>query len=125
MSRVEKVNVQLLPSGRSIQVSAGTTVLQAIRRAGVSLPVRCDGRAACLMCKVQVQVQPGEQGSGDGLSAPNAAEQRKLGSQLHEGIRLGCQARVDASTTIIVPEDRLKVAIRRQLEQQNDDLSDW
>lgn len=123
MSRADKVNVELLPSGRSVQVSAGTTVLQAIRRAGVSLPVRCDGRAACLMCKVQVQ--PKEQGTGDGLSAPNAAEQRKLGSQLQEGIRLGCQARIEASTTIVVPEDRLKAAIRRQLEQQNDDLSDW
>ncbi|WP_411347345.1 2Fe-2S iron-sulfur cluster-binding protein [Paenibacillus sp. WLX2291] len=123
MNKISKINVQLLPSGRSIQVSAGTTVLQAIRRAGVSLPVRCDGRAACLMCKVHIQ--PGEQGTGDGLCAPNAAEQRKLGSQLQEGIRLGCQARIEAPAVITVPEDRLKAAIRRQLEQQDDDLSDW
>lgn len=115
--------VVLLPSGKTVHVSAGTTVLQAVRRAGVSLTVRCDGKAACLMCKVHAGIPEGC--SENGLSDPNPAEQRKLGALLDNGMRLGCQAKIQGSAVITIPEDRLKAAIRRQLEQQNDDLSDW
>jgi len=123
MSPMPKENITFLPSAKTVQVARGTTVLQAVRQAGLSLPVRCDGRAACLMCKVHVE-QPGD-GHEDGLSAPAEMERRKLGMDSERNLRLGCQARIVGPAIIHLPEDRLKQAIRRQLEQQSDDLSDW
>ncbi len=123
MSPMPKQYVKFLPAGKTVQVTSGTTVLQAVRQTGLSLPVRCDGRAACLMCKVHVE-QP-EDGNHDGLSMPAEIERRKLGMDSERNVRLGCQARIVGPAIIHLPEDRLKQAIRRQLEQQSDDLSDW
>ncbi len=123
MSSTSKEKVVFLPANKTIQVTRGTTVLQAVRLAGLSLPVRCDGRAACLMCKVQVE-QP-QAGQQDGLSDPGEIECRKLGLDGERTLRLGCQARIVGPAVIHLPEDRLKQAIRRQLQQQDDDLSDW
>ncbi|WP_046215008.1 2Fe-2S iron-sulfur cluster-binding protein [Paenibacillus wulumuqiensis] len=124
MSGRQQGQVEFWPAGKSVLVPEGATLLAAARRAGVHLPVRCDGRAACLMCKVTVlpEDQPVE---GISLSPPGAVESRKLGASLEEHIRLGCQARVTGHCVVRIPEDRLKAAIRKQMEQQNDDLSDW
>jgi 2Fe-2S ferredoxin len=65
------------------------------------------------MCKVIV---PPDQASA--LQEPGYAESRVIGSQLKDGIRLSCQARVKADVTVIVPEDPLKAAIRKKLEEQ-------
>ncbi len=123
MNPTSKEKVVFLPANKTIQITRGTTVLQAVRQAGLSLPVRCDGRAACLMCKVQVE-QP-QEGQQDGLSDHGEVERRKLGIDGERALRLGCQARIVGPAVIHLPEDRLKQAIRRQMQQQDDDLSDW
>ncbi|WP_322922551.1 2Fe-2S iron-sulfur cluster-binding protein [Paenibacillus campi] len=123
MSPMPKENILFLPARKTVSIARGTTVLQAVRLAGLSLPVRCDGRAACLMCKVQVE-QP-HNGQQDGLSEPAEVECRKLGIADERTTRLGCQARIVGPAVIHLPEDRLKQAIRRQMQQQDDDLSDW
>ncbi len=89
----------------------GVTVLEAARRAGVTLPTRCSGKASCLMCKVTVDEQEAAQ-----LAPPGEAEGRKLGSLLDQGFRLACQAAVKGTVTVSVPEDPLKAAVRRRLE---------
>lgn len=70
------MNVQITfrPSGRRVQVGQGTSLLQAARKAGVYIPTRCDGKAACLMCKVQISPEWAEF-----ADQPRDAEQRKLG----------------------------------------------
>ena len=105
--------VTFLPDGRTVDVRPGITLREASRRARVSVRTRCNGLASCLMCKVQV---PPDQASA--LHGPGAAEQRKIGALLPEGVRLSCQARVKADVTVTVPEDPLKAAIRKQLELQ-------
>lgn len=124
MSRTDKAQVTFLPSGKSIQVNTGTTVLTAARKAGVHIAVRCDGKAACLMCKVNTPHPYDDEGHLC-ISVAEPAESRKLGSSIGQGVRLSCQARVLGDLTVEVPEDRLKAAIRKQMEQQNEDLSDW
>ncbi|MDN4618025.1 2Fe-2S iron-sulfur cluster-binding protein [Paenibacillus sp. PsM32] len=124
MSRTDKAQVTFLPSGKSIQVNIGTTVLTAARKAGVHIAVRCDGKAACLMCKVNTPHPYDDEGHLC-ISAAEPPESRKLGSSIGQGVRLSCQARVLGDLTVEVPEDRLKAAIRKQMEQQNEDLSDW
>lgn len=113
------VKVTFLPDGKSVQVRAGTTVLDASRRARVNIRTRCGGLAACLMCKVEVS-----EDQASGLAAPGPAECNKLGPLLEQGVRLSCQAKVRADVAVTVPEDPLKAAVRRQLERQRAD-DDW
>ncbi|MFC5467784.1 2Fe-2S iron-sulfur cluster-binding protein [Cohnella suwonensis] len=111
--------VTFLPDGIQVAVRPGTTLLEASRRAGVPIRTRCGGVAGCLMCKVNV---PAEHAGA--LLPPTEAETRKLGSQLEEGFRLSCQARVAGDAEVVVPEDPLKAAIRKKLAEQNEE-DDW
>lgn len=46
--------VRFFPSGRSIQVDPGTSLFEAVRRAGLPLGSSCRGEAACGWCRVTV-----------------------------------------------------------------------
>lgn len=105
--------VTFLPDDRSVEVRSGTTLLDASRRARVQVRTRCNGLASCLMCKVSVAAD-----QASALQEPSTAESRKIGSLLKDGIRLSCQARVKSDVVVEVPEDPLKAAIRKKLEEQ-------
>lgn len=107
------------PDNKKIAVKPDTTILKAAMSANIHLSHKCGGRGACLTCKVRVE----DQGA---LSKPNMSEKNKLGYKIQEeGLRLGCQAKILKDTTILVPEDPLKAAIRKQLEaSKNNSLFD-
>lgn len=109
------IRVTFLPDGKSIEVRPGTTLLDASRRARVHIRTRCGGKAACLMCKVMTS-------DVSGLAPLNTNERLKLGGLHEQGYRLACQAKVTGDVTVILPEDPLKAAIRKQLEQQQEEL---
>ncbi|MDO7905085.1 2Fe-2S iron-sulfur cluster-binding protein [Paenibacillus sp. JX-17] len=109
-------SITFLPAGKQAQVKKDTTVLQAARRAAVPIQTRCDGKMGCLMCKVKLP-----DGMSDKVSPPSPGELLKLGGSVKDGIRLSCQAKIRESLTVEVPEDRLKAAVRKQLEQQQED----
>ncbi|OKP93638.1 2Fe-2S iron-sulfur cluster-binding protein [Paenibacillus sp. P46E] len=111
MKRQKGWTVTFQPEGRTAVVTHGTSLLEASRKAGVSITTRCGGKAGCLMCKVKVTEE-----YTSGLRPPGDAEQRKLGSLVDEGIRLACQAAVWSDLTVYTPEDPLKAAVRRKLE---------
>jgi 2Fe-2S ferredoxin len=104
-----KHTVTFMPDQKSIQIAHGTSILEAARKARVSIRTRCDGRASCLMCKVKVP-------DASGLAPPNERERNKLGHLTETGLRLACQAKVTGDVTAEVPEDPLKAVIRAQLE---------
>lgn len=109
--------VKFWPSGRSVKVKRGTTVLDAARRAGVSITTRCGGKAACFMCKVTVC--PGSE-----LLPMGDEERRKLAGLEERNIRLSCQAKVSGSVEVDIPPDPLRAAVEnalaRQKEQDNE-----
>ncbi|MCE5169573.1 (2Fe-2S)-binding protein [Paenibacillus profundus] len=111
--------VRFEPQGIEIEMKHAVSLLDAARRAGVPVRTRCDGKAGCLMCKVDVE------GDERLLTPPSPPEMRKLGVDSTQGLRLACQVRVsgqEGAITVTVPEDPLKALVRRQLaEQQNDD----
>lgn len=111
--------VTFWPSGRSIKVRRGTTLLVAARRAGVLISSRCGGNAACFMCKVTLRPESELMPMAD-------TERRKLAGLDANGIRLACQVRVAGKTEVEVPLDPLRAAVARQLalqkQNQNDDL---
>lgn len=111
MTPSRNIKVTFLPEGRSTLIMHGTSLLEAARRAGVVLPTRCGGKAACLMCKVTVEKE-----EASALRPPADAEKHKLGSLLEQGVRLACQTAVWGEVSVRVPEDPLKAAVRRRLE---------
>ncbi len=104
--------ITFLPDGKTIAARPGTTLLGAAREAGVAVRTRCGGVAGCLMCKVKVQ-------DPSAVSPRTDAERRKLGEDADE--RLACQTKALRDATVIVPEDPLKAAVRRQLERQKEE----
>jgi len=117
-----KHEITFRPSGKKAVVSHGTSVLAAAHRAGVHIPTRCGGKMGCLMCKINVD----EEARGM-LSRPAESEKRKLGSLVHQGVRLACQSKIEGPVTVDIPEDKLKAAIRKQLEaaRQEDQDQLW
>ncbi|BCG59933.1 2Fe-2S iron-sulfur cluster-binding protein [Paenibacillus sp. URB8-2] len=108
----KRYKVIFLPEGQQTEAARGLSLLEAARKAGVKIATRCGGKAGCLMCKVKIDAE--EEGA---VKPPGDAERRKLGSQLHEGVRLACQAEVWGDVHVTVPEDPLKAAVRRRLEE--------
>ncbi|MNI88362.1 Na(+)-translocating NADH-quinone reductase subunit F [compost metagenome] len=110
------MQIRFEPLGKTVKVRRGTSVLRAAREGRVLLKTRCGGNAGCLMCKVEVDPE-----HASALTPPTDAERRKLGSLLEQGIRLACQAYICGQAEVKLPEDPLKAAIRKQLEQNNSD----
>lgn len=111
-------DVTFRPSGKTVTVRPGTTLLAAGWKAGAGIRTRCGGMAGCLMCKVRV-LDP------HAVSPMKDMERRKLGEDAAEGIRLSCQTQVIRDVAVEVPEDPLKAAVRRQLERQNEEETLW
>jgi 2Fe-2S ferredoxin len=106
--------VSFYPDDKKIQVRPGTTILDASTKARVLIRTRCGGKAACLMCKVIITDQTG-------LSPMKRNEELKLGELRQRGYRLACQACVLQDTSVTIPEDPLKAAIRALLAKQREE----
>ncbi|HEU4385447.1 MAG TPA: 2Fe-2S iron-sulfur cluster-binding protein [Anaeromyxobacteraceae bacterium] len=93
-----------LPAGRTAEVPAGTSLLEAAQEAGVDLPHNCGGVCACTTCHLWV-----EQGLGT-LSAVEEQEDDRLSEAngLRLESRLGCQARVGGGDVVVrIPGNRI------------------
>lgn len=109
--------VQFLPFETSVEVSSGTTVLDAIKTAGLSLNLTCGGKGTCGDCVVQVL-------SGSYTTKPSAALADHLAS---EGFVLACQTEITDNITLKLPQFR-EFSIRsivdsKFLEEQSDSIS--
>ena len=97
--------VTFLPHGASVEVPAGTSILDAAEAAGVDLPHNCGGVAACTTCHVWVE---------EGLASLSEIEERE-DDRLQEAVgltahsRLACQTRIgEADVVVRVPGNRIK-----------------
>ncbi|HNT00365.1 MAG TPA: 2Fe-2S iron-sulfur cluster-binding protein [Polyangiaceae bacterium] len=87
--------VCFIPSHRTIQVSHGTSLLEACHAAGLPLASSCDRSGICRACRVQIVA--GE----DNLCAVTRPEQEaKRQGALGNHERLACLARVQGPVTI-------------------------
>jgi 2Fe-2S ferredoxin len=103
------LEVTFLPGNHKINVRPGTSILAASRKAGVHIRSRCGGVSGCLMCKVTIKTP-------SALEKIKDSERRKLGSLVHEGVRLACQACILTDVVVQIPEDPMRAAVRRQME---------
>jgi ferredoxin len=87
--------VRFEPSGRTVRVVTGSSLLEAARRAGLPLASACDGGALCGRCGVQVLA------GGRSLPPEGEPETRaKRRNRAPEGQRLACRALVSSDLTV-------------------------
>ncbi len=90
--------VTILPSGKTIDVVAGTTLLAAILAADEAITHKCEGKAACGTC--HIYLQEGQKG----VSKIGREENERLDTIVGIGSksRLACQAMVLGTENIKV-----------------------
>lgn len=104
----KSIYVTFLPAQKRVKVALGTTIMQAAIRGRIGIRSRCNQQAGCLMCKVEV-------GDESAVFPKNEKEKRKLGDSK---MRLACQTRIKASTTVTIPGDPLKNIVQAMLKQR-------
>ncbi|MFO7840019.1 MAG: ASKHA domain-containing protein [Desulfosalsimonadaceae bacterium] len=96
--------VTFQPDGRSAVVHAGSTLLDAARKADVYINASCNGKGACGKCKLIVN-----SGDVEKTETPLLSDREK-----QKGYVLACQTRVQGDVAVTVPEEtierKLKVA---------------
>jgi uncharacterized 2Fe-2S/4Fe-4S cluster protein (DUF4445 family) len=87
------------PNGRRVKTEAGTTALEAAKKAGVGIRSECGGKGVCGKCKIIIK-------SSEAVSEMSCAE-RKLLSQhdVEEGYRLACQTIILKDVMILIPPE--------------------
>lgn len=89
------VRVDFRPSGRSVTVAAGTTLLDAARRAGLPLASSCGADGLCSRCGVRVVA------GAERIPAEGAAERAiKARNRIDPSERLACRVMLEADITI-------------------------
>jgi 2Fe-2S ferredoxin len=88
----------ILPSGKTIEVQEGTSLLDAILAAGEKLMHKCGGNAECGSCHIFVQA------GKKGLSKTATPEHARLDTIVGVGSksRLACQAKVLGTEDVTV-----------------------
>ncbi|MBA4386535.1 MAG: oxidoreductase [Verrucomicrobia bacterium] len=86
----------------TIESSAGKTLLDLLKDAGIFLPSGCGGRGACGMCRVKVA-----SGKLPPLTKPELFWLSK--TEQDQGFRLACRINPDSDLAIDVPEDILAI----------------
>jgi uncharacterized 2Fe-2S/4Fe-4S cluster protein (DUF4445 family) len=107
---VPLARVVVQPAGRQLDVPRGSTVLAAVRAAGLDVVSVCAGRGLCGSCRVT---------AWGGLAPPTGQERELLtAAELAAGARLACQAAVTADVRVDVPPESLTTRQRLQFEGQ-------
>lgn len=99
-----------MPSGDAVTASVGTTMLEAIRAAGIPHASVCGGRGRCTTCRVRVS------DGGQALPTPNETEALALRRIEAPGnVRLACQTRPrrDAAIVPLLPPTATAQAARQ------------
>jgi len=90
------VCLTLLPIHKTITVKAGSSLLEALRRAGVEIAAPCNGHGLCGKCKVEITAE------SPPLETPHP---HLRPDEISAGIRLACDVEVYDGMKIILPED--------------------
>lgn len=103
--------VEFNPGGIKVNVEKGSTLLQAIQKAGLPLASYCGGLGACGKCKVVVK-EGLENLSSLTRSELKLLDQRSLG----ENTRLACRARIEGDyVSIYIPSESMITSTGRSI----------
>lgn len=97
--KTQEIKVTFQPSGRSVYVLPGTTLLEAAGRAGIILQTPCGGQGTCGKCRVKLT---------GGTCKVTESEKAVLAEELlAAGGRLACQARITEPVVVDVPQESM------------------
>jgi uncharacterized 2Fe-2S/4Fe-4S cluster protein (DUF4445 family) len=104
MASSKNLDILFEPQAKKIRTLKGTTVFQAAKDAGVEIRSECGGKGLCGKCRIIVK-------KPDSLSELTESEKRLLSrSEINEGYRLACQARVLEDTVVVIlPESSFEL----------------
>jgi ferredoxin, 2Fe-2S len=108
----------LHPDGRSGEVEANLSLLDAAKALGFRLNHDCGGNASCTTCRVEVQ-EGHEQLSEIDFDEQDLLDREALSEAWH---RLGCQARVLGDVIVRVPETKWEAPGTTTTEAQGVDI---
>lgn len=114
--------VTFRPSGKTVTIPEGTTLLNAAQQAGQPVMNFCGGNGLCQTCEVRVS-----EAANAALSAPEQKELRWLDPEdIAAGRRLSCCARVKGDLAFDVPaEKRFDIAAQFQKLTFEEGMSLW
>jgi ferredoxin, 2Fe-2S len=92
----------LHPEGKSGEVQADLSLLEAAEQLGFPLHHDCGGNASCTTCRVDV-IMGGEHLSDIDFDEQDLLDREALTESYH---RLGCQARVLGDVVVQVPDEK-------------------
>ncbi|MFW5841504.1 MAG: ASKHA domain-containing protein, partial [Planctomycetota bacterium] len=95
----------LQPAGRRVWALAGTSVLEAVARAGLVIDTPCGGKGTCGKCRVRIVEGAAEPTSEDRAIFP--------AGKLDDGWRLACQCRIRRPMIVEIDETCLFAASSR------------
>jgi uncharacterized 2Fe-2S/4Fe-4S cluster protein (DUF4445 family) len=95
-SRTELATITFSPSGETIEVPAGTSLLDAAILCELDLPAPCAGQGRCGRCRVLVTSGDVERRSGASLAT----------AEILDGWAVACQTYVTGSASVEIPERR-------------------
>ena len=91
------LKITFLPDKKNIEVSQGTTALEALERAGINIDTPCGGKGICGKCKILINT---------GITTATPIEEELLSEEeIKKGFRLACQAKLFKDTIIEVPSE--------------------
>ncbi|MBN1588483.1 MAG: DUF4445 domain-containing protein [Pirellulales bacterium] len=94
-----EVAVTLEPLGKTIHVLQGTRLIEAVASAGITLDQPCGGEGSCGKCRVRMK---------RGACEPTLVDQQSFSAEeIRQGWRLACQAVIEETAVIEVPETSL------------------
>lgn len=90
--------VRFLPSGRSVRVSDGSTLLDAAREVELPVASACDASGICSRCGLEVLE------GGEALGTEDEQDrERKRRNRIDPDLRLSCRTRVVCDLVVTAP----------------------
>ena len=87
------LKITFLPDKKNIEVSKGTTALEALERVGLNIDTPCGGKGICGKCKILIH---------KGITTATSIEEELLSEEeIKKGFRLACQAKLFQDLSLI------------------------
>jgi uncharacterized 2Fe-2S/4Fe-4S cluster protein (DUF4445 family) len=103
------IAVTFEPTRRKINVKSGITLLEAARKAGVTIRSECGGNGTCGKCRVIVRDK-------SAVTEITGEEDEHLShGEIDLGYRLACRTRLKKSTKVMIPEESRILARKIQV----------
>ena len=115
MAVLRKYSISFNPPGISVDVLAGTSILEAARAAGIVLSAACGGKGSCGQCRVIIN---------EGRVSPILSVEKEilLTDDINKGHRLACCTFPEENIKIYIPEKSMLTDLKLQLEGEKMDL---